>query len=145
GRVPSMYYADRHNCLEVIDANRYNGTITEINDDDTIRVGYICRGSGGVKAESELLLYFSYQQTPDDKLDRECLTIENGNLSKDEHAYVLFRAMRGAKEDPLTGGEFISKHISPTGITDLHPMVSEDGLDMAIGKLELKVDPELKR
>ncbi|KAI3913254.1 hypothetical protein MKW92_046683 [Papaver armeniacum] len=95
GRVPSMYYADRDNCLEVIDADRYNGTIAEINDDDKIRVGYICGGSGGVKAESELLLYFSYQQTPDDKLDRECLTIENGNLSKDEHTYVLFRAMRG--------------------------------------------------
>ncbi|KAI3895556.1 hypothetical protein MKX03_025830 [Papaver bracteatum] len=125
GRVPSMYYADRYNCLEVIDADRYDGTIAKINDNDKIRVGYICRGSGLGKCYNDFL------------------TIENGNLTEDEHASALLRAMREAKEDPLTGGLFVSKHISPTGITDLHPMVCEDCLDTAIDDLESKVRPRI--
>ncbi|XP_026420516.1 uncharacterized protein LOC113316575 [Papaver somniferum] len=120
-KVGSMFYVDKDNMKEIIDVNNYPGTIQDLYNDKTKPVGYLCLGIGGEHANSELMFHHSFHQMGN-MLDKNCLAVENGNLTECEHAYVFLNAMREAVANSLTGGEIIGKYITPSGIKNLvHP------------------------
>ncbi|XP_026445624.1 uncharacterized protein LOC113346294 [Papaver somniferum] len=127
--IPSVYYANHKKVREVIDPTDWTGN----RADEQNFFGYKCKGCGQDRAYKRLKCFAD--------------EITNGNMTVDEHEWLLLKAMEEAVEDsfPLVGGNITClKHISVTGVSVLFDD-HFDTIKTRLRELRPHVDIHLRR